>query len=146
LENLWRAYRTLKGADPQDNVTEPPEHAGRYLFDPSTRSIDISFFVMFLLRNPSLFPYSSSRPPPSPELSSEDDEPESAGERGSKSAPNEEPLVPRGDEEIAAPAPRELTRPSAEDYLHGLKWAMNMYLDFRYTIADPGLRCVLSVH
>jgi hypothetical protein len=131
IQNLWRTYRALKGADPQDDDAGPPSRAGQYLYDPSSRKIDPAFFATFLLANSSLFPYASSKPVPVDSTSDDDEEEEN--ESVSEYATKEKPPVARQDEETdASTAPRALSLPSAEMYLYGLEWNMRMYLDFRY--------------
>lgn len=130
IQNLWRTYRALKGADPQDD-DGPPALAGQYLYDPSSRKIDPAFCATFLLANSSLFPYASSKPVPVDSTSDDDEEEEN--ESVSECATKEKPPVARRDEETdASTAPRALSLPSAEMYLYGLEWNMRMYLDFRY--------------
>lgn len=146
IQNLWRTYRALKGADPQDDDAGPPARAGQYLYDPSSRRIDPAFFATFLLANSSLFPYASSKPVPVDSTSDEEEENENVSEYVTK----EKTPVVRGDEEPdASTAPRALSLPSAEMYLYGLEWNMRMYLDFRYfvslcvssSVCSPPLAC-----
>lgn len=130
IQNLWRTYRALKGADPQDDDAGPPARAGQYLYDPSSRKIDPAFCATFLLANSSLFPYASSKPVPVDSTSDDDEEEEneSVSECATKEKP---PVARRGEETDASTAPRALSLPSAEMYLYGLEWNMRMYLDFR---------------